>query len=171
MDSQDSQFMQILYEIALLDTFDCINYGLVVNEHIVDSVKSLVEMDVASSLLSLGLAVHKSPVAYRECLKVYTDTSAMWDTFGSNFSLPLFIGNIGLNTFINFAEIYHQGVKGIKALQIGNYTTFGESVGKITSDVFLKNPLYNSWSYNNSDIFTAQLDSSLPSNDFLPQTE
>ena len=111
--------------------------------------------------------MHKSPVAYRECMKVLTDADALWTTFGSDFSLTLFVANMGLNTFINFAEIYNQGVKGIKGLQVGNYTTFGQSVGKITSDVFLKNPFYNSWSFNNSDIFTAQLDSSPPSNDYI----
>ena len=125
LDSVDSQFMQILYDMALLDTFDCVNSGLALNEHLVDSFKALKTMDISTALLNLGLLVHKSPVAYQYCWRIFDDAKSLLDSFGTNFTLPDFLVNTGFNTVINFAEIYTQWGKGIDALQVGNYTTFG----------------------------------------------
>lgn len=156
--------------MALLDTFDCVNSGLALNEHLVDSFKALKTMKLSTALLNLGLLVHKSPVAYQYCWRVFDDAKSLMESFGTNFNLPHFLANTGFNTLINFAEIYNQWGKGIDGLHVGNYSTFGQSVGRITSNMLIKTPLSPSWSYNNSDIFTAQLALGVPTSDYmLPQ--
>ena len=127
------------------------------------------DWNVTSSLLSLGLAIHKTPVVYKECAQVYTDVSKFWQTFGRNFSLPFFIADVGLNTFINFIDIYNVGLKGVTSLQQGDYSDFGISAGTIASDMFLKNPLSSDWTFNNSAVFQEQLSQGLPPQDYIPQ--
>jgi len=117
--------MQILYDMALLDSFDCVNSGLALNEHLVDSFKALETMDISTAFLNLGLLVHKSPVAYQYCWRVFEDARTLIDSFGKDFKLTSLLMNTAFNTVINFAEIYAQWVKGIDALHVGNFTTFG----------------------------------------------
>ena len=111
--------------MALLDSFDCVNSGLALNEHLVDSFKALKTMDVSTALLNLGLLVHKSPVAYQYCWRVFEDARSLFDSFGTSFTLTNFITSTAINTAINFAEIYGHWGKGIDALHVGNYTSFG----------------------------------------------
>ena len=56
---------QLLQEIVLMDLTDCVNYSLVIYEHLFTSITSIISLDIPTSLENLGLAVHKSPVVYR----------------------------------------------------------------------------------------------------------
>ncbi|TNV76316.1 hypothetical protein FGO68_gene793 [Halteria grandinella] len=160
-------FVQLLYEIALIDCIDCINYALTIYDHLYDTVVNLINLDFLQSFHSVALAVHKSPVVYRECLQVYNDTDRFMSTF-TDFSLPVFAAQMGMNLALNFIDIYIEAGNGIEAMQTGNYSEFGIQMGKITSDLFVKNPMTKDWTFNNSEVFMQEFNKNgYPGKDYL----
>ena len=155
MPSAYNSFFQLIYEIALTDTLNCINYALVLYEHVETGVYHILDLEVLDAIENVGLIVHKFPVVYRECFQVYNDTVRFVNTF-YKFELPVFYADVSLNVVLNFIDIYLEAQNGIKALQNDDYGTFGIEIGKITSDVFLKNPLTLDWTFNNSEVFKVQ---------------
>lgn len=53
----------------------------------------------------------------------------------------------------NSADIYLEIKDSAKAMGDKDFLKFGEVVGKIVSDVVVKNPTDFSWNLNNSDVF------------------
>lgn len=160
-------FVQLLYEIAIIDAIDCVNYSLVLYDHLYDAIVNVIGLKFADAFEQVALAVHKSPVVYKECFQVYNDTDRFMSTF-TDFNFPVFAGNVGINLALNSIDIYLEAKTGIGALQLGNYSEFGIQVGKITSDVFLKNPLTKDWTFNNSEVFMREFNTNgYPGKDYL----
>ncbi len=86
---------------------------------------------------------------------MYNDTSRFVTTF-STIDLPIYFADVSLNLLLNFIDIYLEGVDGVKCLKKGDYGCFGTNIGKIISDVFIKNPLTNDWTVNNSEVFVRE---------------
>jgi hypothetical protein len=73
-----------------------------------------------------------------------------------------------MNLALNFIDIYIEGQQGVAALQRGNYSQFGIMIGKITSDVFIKNPMDKDWTFNNSQVFMQEFNKNgYPGRDYL----
>jgi hypothetical protein len=58
-------WVQLLYEIALIDVIDCINYSLAVYDDLYDLVEEMINLDFLAAFESVAQAVHKGPVVYR----------------------------------------------------------------------------------------------------------
>ena len=63
--------------------------------------------------------------------------------------------NVLENVIFNFIDVYMEIQQGNTALVSGDYVDFGRQVGKIVSDIFLKNPSSSDWSRHNSEIAQA----------------
>jgi len=70
-------FLQVMNEIFVTDLIDCTNALLYLYEHLEGAVYTNIFDHFAplSALERFGFAVHASPLAYRQCLQVYTDLS------------------------------------------------------------------------------------------------
>src|SRR5687768_9746152 len=101
----------------------------------------------------LGLALHKSPVVFRECWLVWNDTVQFNNTI-HYFSNSTIYFRILSNTFFNFADIVYELNDGYSALKANDFNRMGANIGKIVSDVFIKSPADIAWSWNNSNIYT-----------------
>ena len=64
--------------------------------------------------------------------------------------------SVSLNMFFNYIDIYLESLEAMRCLKVGEYACFGTNIGKIISDVFLKNPLTSDWTLNNSEVFTRE---------------
>ena len=100
-----------------------------------------INLQFISSVEHIGFTVHASPLAYRQCQLVYTgfltaftalQTYTIWDIFVL----------LSLNLLFNFADILNEFSVAMKALDNHDYSQFGIMIGKITSDVFVKNPYF-----------------------------
>jgi hypothetical protein len=66
------------------------------------------------------------------------------------------------NILFNTVDIYLELVDGAESLAIDDYENFGANIGKIVSDIFIKNPIDFAWQKNNSNVMTASLMSTQP---------
>lgn len=71
------------------------------------------------------------------------------------FSWLDFATDTGLNLFWNFADIALEVNDLNDALKKKDYYRFGQNIGKIASDLFVKNPTDVAWNVNNSDVMLA----------------
>lgn len=61
------------------------------------------------------------------------------------------------NIIFNGVDIYEEGVKLVEYAQASDWENVGVYLAKITSDLLLKSPLRNSWSFRNSEIIPFRL--------------
>lgn len=76
--------------------------------------------------------------------------------FSQDFDWKSFGIDTGYNVMWNFADIYMELADASDAMGEQDYYRFGENVGKIITDTFVKNPLDVSWNLNNSNVFMAE---------------
>lgn len=126
--------------------------AIVIN-HLIQFVGNLF-VNIGYSFENLGLAVHKGPVTYYQCEQVWTDTLGFTETM-TFFDDERIYFDVIQNLFFNFIDIYTEISNSNTALVTDNYLTFGQQVGKIVSDIFLKNPSSDDWSRHNSEIAQA----------------
>ena len=148
-----------MYEIGLYEGMDCYNYGYIMYEYGYDAGLSIYNKKLIKAAEDIGFIIHRLPITTMACWKVYNDTLYFKETI-ENFDPVVFGINVTLNVFMNFAEIYNQLNKSSSALSSGKYETFGVAVGKLTSDILIKNPFSKDWTLNNSDIFNSDIPSS-----------
>lgn len=99
---------------------------------------------------------HKGPAVFSECWEIYNDTMQIYDIFNvDSFDWLQFAYDTGLNLFWNYADIVVEMQDANDAIKKKDYYRFGTNIGKIASDVFVKNPTEYAWNYNNSDIMMA----------------
>lgn len=154
LDAVQASFTSTLYEVALLDTFDCVNAGLAIYDNLYGSFNALLTLNFVNALVEVGLAVHKSALVYKTCYQVYTDLGRFL-TLYTRIQVPaVFAADLALNSVLNFIDIYMEVVAAVTGMQADDYAKMGIYTGKILSDVVLKNPTDVDWTPNNSEVFT-----------------
>ena len=108
------------------------------------------------AVMSFSFAIHKGPVAFYTCHKTLNDYQLVV-TFYNTFFLTSAdtwgpeIVKIVWNVFFNLVDLMYE----LEFLELANeereWTTIGEYLAKISSDVFFKSPITTSWNYKNSD--------------------
>lgn len=99
---------------------------------------------------------HKGPAVFSECWEIYNDTMLIYDMFNvASFSWLDFAKDTGLNLFWNYADIVLEVQDANDAIKEKDYNRFGANLGKIVSDVFVKNPTEYAWNFNNSEVMMA----------------
>ena len=63
-----------------------------------------------------------------------------------------FLADIGLNLLLNLPDILIEVSSANTALSQGDYPAFGSWIGKLTSDILVKNPLTPGWQRHNSEV-------------------
>jgi hypothetical protein len=69
---------------------------------------------------------------------------------------PFYLNTL-VNIAFNFIDIWLELENSYLSLDSSSYENFGISVGKIISNVFIKNPMDISWTKQNSDIIMSAL--------------
>lgn len=154
MDVQDAAF-GTLYEVAIGDDINvCWKYTQILGWNFVDAVKFFIELKWELAVINVGLVIHKSPLVYKQCMLILNDFTyidAMFTLFNDGpftFSLDT---QIVENLMFNFGDIMYNQIQAKQAITERNYTTFGNTVARIVSDVFYINPTdYDVWSDINS---------------------
>ena len=146
--------LQLVYEIVFYDVIDCIDYLFVLQDHLVNGMTAYKNGQFFAGSEQMGLIVHKGTVVYRECYQVYNDTTSFVNNIYKYNDVEFYMA-ISLNVFFNFIDIYLELQDGKDALVSGDYKRFGEDIGKITSDIFVKSPINEAWRFNNSAVFMA----------------
>lgn len=111
------------------------------------------------ALYSVAFGLHKSPIAYNECknlqydLKLFTDFYTIFftqsiDTWGAELTL------ICWNTFYNWVDLLYEFIVLEQVYKERIWTSTGEYMAKITSDIFFKSPITKTWNYKNSDVLS-----------------
>ena len=108
------------------------------------------------AVMSFSFAIHKGPVAFYTCHKTLSDYQLVV-TFYNTFFLTSAdtwgpeIVKIVWNVFFNLVDLMYE----LEFLELANeereWTTIGEYLAKISSDIFFKSPITTSWNYKNSD--------------------
>ena len=108
------------------------------------------------AVMSFSFAIHKGPVAFYTCQKTLNDYQLVV-TFYNTFFLtsadtwgPEMV-KVMWNVFFNMIDIFYEYEFLEQANEEREWTTIGEYLAKISSDIFFKSPITSSWNYKNSD--------------------
>lgn len=108
------------------------------------------------AVMSFSFAIHKGPVAYYTCHKTLSDYQLVVN-FYNTFALTgaetwgTEMVKIFWNIIFNFVDLWYEIEFLEQANEERDWTTIGEYLAKIMSDVFFKSPITASWNYKNSD--------------------
>lgn len=145
---------QLLNDGLLYNLDDCSFYLFEVFDYLYDAVLLFTKSaDVWGASKAIVTAFHIGPVAYKKCSILYNDYTGAIDAYNNVIwaswtdTLINSAELIGLNAVDIYYELLTLGI----AYQFGDYSTVGAYAGKITSDLFLKSPLMENWSYHNSE--------------------
>ncbi|CDW91367.1 UNKNOWN [Stylonychia lemnae] len=145
---------QLAKDVIWDDAVDCYQYGSVLYYHIIDGIK-LIGTSPLKTAKEWSLIAHKGPIVFKECWEVYNDTLDIYNLFTNDYDILSLSIDFGLNVLFNMGDIISEVKQSSVALSQNDYKTFGHMIGKIVSDIFIKNPLDVAWNLNNSDIFMA----------------
>eukprot|EP00347_Sterkiella_histriomuscorum_P003395 403364461 len=156
MDATKGSTYQLLKEVVWSDAIDCYDYVMILYDHF---AKGLVQLPFSpqNTMKEWSLIAHKSPTVFKECWQVYNDTMGVYDIFNQpTFVWKDFGIDTGFNLLWNFADIVLELQDMNDAIKVKDYNRFGENLGKITSDLFVKNPTDVFWNVNNSNVYMAE---------------
>ena len=99
-----------------------------------------------------GFVVHESPIIFNECWRVYNDTTYLLSFNSKTITLKMYAVRVIKNLFWNNADLIAEALDTSNGLSTSDFINLGTNIGKITSDILIKNPTQNVWSGNNSNI-------------------
>lgn len=106
LNAAKGSLQQLFGEVVYYDAVDCYTYVNVVYNHVVTAWSNMF-VNFPTTLENIGLIVHKSPVVFNQCWKVWNDTTAFNTTIQSFNSADIYF-NVFKNTFFNFIDIYKE---------------------------------------------------------------
>jgi len=113
------------------------------------------------AVYSFAYAIHKAPIAYYTCDLTLSDYSLIVN-FYNTFVLSApdtwgtYVVTIFWNVFFNWVDIMYEWIILVQVNEEREWTTIGEYMAKIVSDVFFKSPITRSWNYRNSDVLNEE---------------
>jgi len=120
----------------------CYNYSLVVLWNSVDTVKYAFT-DPFLAVESFGLIIHKSPIVYNQCYRLFKDLKYIEETF----ALLLDITSLNLwvhlleNFLFNLGDVWRNMEEAKINLGLGKFEAYGLNIGQIVGDLFFMNPM------------------------------
>jgi len=114
-----------------------------------------------NAVVSFAYALHKAPLVYYSCAKLTTDYGLIvnfYNTFlmSSGDTWGTYIVSIFWNVFFNWVDIMYEVIFLLEVNEMREWTTIGEYLAKILSDIFFKSPITPSWNYRNSDVLNEE---------------
>jgi hypothetical protein len=100
--------------------------------------------------------VHKGPVVFDTCYRVYNDTVAFNETINLFANSGIYF-HILENLMWNFADIYLEVKDQDVALGANDFERFGKNIGKMVSDIFIKNPADVAYQRSNSEVLSGMM--------------
>jgi len=80
MYASDGVFLGTINMMFLHDIQTCYNYSLVILWNSVDTIKYAF-IDPFLAVESFGLVIHKSPIVYKQCIRLFSDLKYLEETF------------------------------------------------------------------------------------------
>jgi len=110
------------------------------------------------ALYSWSFGLHKAPIAIKYCSVLFIDAEMVIGQYTSYTTLPpttwgnLFV-KYTYNVFFNWVDLMYEFILLEEANNNREWTTIGEQIGKIVSDILFKSTVDKTWNYRNSDVF------------------
>jgi hypothetical protein len=143
-------------ELVLYNLNDCLFYGYSAGVSVAHAGESFFSLEIWDGVLHLFTALHKAPVVLKECVyglkdEMLNDLTNMGKQL--SFSDPLdSILALGGNAIFNGADIEIEITTIYKeAVENRDYAQTARYMAKVIADVIGKNPMRDSWNYQNSE--------------------
>lgn len=155
--------VQLLNEIFLFNAQYCTFWAFDTFSDFINGILLLIEDNSPlQSFLSFSYSYHKAPVAYFSCGVLLQDYKEVVELYGAITTSPTTWGAFGVkvcwNIFFNLIDLAYELLFLMKGLEDKNWQMIGENLAKMTSDVFIKSTVSESWDYKNSDEFKEDWD-------------
>lgn len=113
------------------------------------------------AIMSAAYALHKAPVAYYSCEKMSLDYALFVNAYNTFVLSPgetwgPYLVSVMWNVFFNWVDLMYEAIFLVEVNEQREWTTIGEYLAKIISDILFKSPITPSWNYRNSDVLNEE---------------
>lgn len=150
---------QLINDLFLYNGEECVFWVLDAASDTMNGFLILTEENrPVQAVISFAYSIHKGPIAYYTCIRMVGDYSMVVDFYNTFFlKQPRFwdtyvVQIVFWNIFFNWVDLVYEAISLLKAQEEREWTTIGEYIAKIISDVLFKSPLSYQWNYKNSDV-------------------
>ena len=149
---------QFINDLFLYNAEDCTYWVFDAYTDFVNGFLILTEENrPVPAIQSFAYSLHKSPIAYYSCKQLTQDYALAVNLYNTFVLTPgeqwgQFIITVFWNIFFNWVDLMYEVLFLMDVFEVGEWTTIGEYVAKIISDIFIKSPATPTWNYRNSDV-------------------
>lgn len=149
---------QLMNDLILYNAEDCMFW---VFDSFTDLINGFLllseEYKPQQALFSFAFALHKSPLAYFTCQSLDTDFKIFMNFYTTFFTQPMSTWGIALinicwNVWYNWVDLLYEFIILEQVYRDREWTSTGQYLAKITSDILFKSTLTSTWNYKNSDV-------------------
>eukprot|EP00347_Sterkiella_histriomuscorum_P004490 403360266 len=152
--------VQLLNEEYLYNLNDCAYYAYQIGDLGIKAVTKVTNgFDLWGSFMNIMTIVHKEPETVRQCLQLKESWNEMFNAYNwiTAKSITDTVVSYASNILFNWADLIDEAYWITVSYLFQDWEYMGKLIAKLTSDLFLKSPIRNSFNYRNSQFLKYRL--------------